>query len=52
MSNFLRSEVERLKKHYINKLLDFGIYKTDDQQLYELTLTDLEEIYLKETIGR
>ncbi len=52
MANYLRAEVERLKNHYIAKLLDYGVYKLEDQQLYNLTLTDLEEIYLKETKGK
>jgi hypothetical protein len=43
MSNQLREAVTRKKQDYITKLLEAGIYKASDRQLYELTLSELEQ---------
>ncbi|MCP8967353.1 Fur-regulated basic protein FbpA [Ectobacillus ponti] len=40
----LRKAVEERKRHYIQKLLAAGLYQTD-VHLYEMTLTELEQIY-------
>lgn len=44
--NKLREAVENEKQYYIKKLLEMGVYKTD-QHLYELTLSELKTQYLK-----
>ncbi|WP_084822238.1 Fur-regulated basic protein FbpA [Bacillus sp. SA1-12] len=48
--------VFRRKEKLINKLLDLGIYKKNDQHLYELTLSEIEAefdhvIKSKQSIG-
>lgn len=44
--NQLSRAIEHQKDVYKNKLLDMGYFKTPDgKQLYELTLTELEQIY-------
>ncbi|HET7629649.1 MAG TPA: Fur-regulated basic protein FbpA [Bacillales bacterium] len=45
MSQQLRKAVERKKQTYIQRLLDAGIYKSGNCQLYELTLSELEKEY-------
>ncbi len=45
MANFLREAVEKKKQMYIQKLLNAGVYKVSDRQLYDLTLSELETIY-------
>lgn len=42
MSKQLRLAVEKRKEYLINYLIKAGIYKKNEQQLFELTLTDLE----------
>jgi hypothetical protein len=45
----LRESIEHQKDFYKSELLDMGYFKTPDgKQLYELSLRDLEYIYLKE----
>lgn len=45
----LSKQVEREKDNYKNKLLRMGYFKTpDNRQLYELTLTELKQIYENE----
>jgi hypothetical protein len=47
--NRLRQAVEHEKDLYKNKLLEMGYFKTPEgKQLYELTLSELEEIYRNE----
>jgi hypothetical protein len=47
--NQLRKAVEDQKDFYKSQLLNMGYYKTPDgKQLYELTLTELEQIYENE----
>ncbi|MFT8317881.1 MAG: Fur-regulated basic protein FbpA [Sporolactobacillus sp.] len=38
---------EQRKESIIEGLLDHGIYKTENHQLYELSLSELEYIYQK-----
>ncbi|WP_242224096.1 Fur-regulated basic protein FbpA [Bacillus cereus group sp. BfR-BA-01380] len=45
MSYGLRYAVEKRKKQLIEKLIDVGIYKVLNKQLYELTLDELEKEY-------
>lgn len=45
MSYGLRYAVEKRKKLLIEKLIDVGIYKVLNKQLYELTLDELEKEY-------
>ncbi|MBE6183351.1 MAG: Fur-regulated basic protein FbpA [Bacillus sp. (in: Bacteria)] len=42
---YLVSELENVKKNFIDKLLENGIYKLKNKQLYELTIQDLEKMY-------
>jgi Fur-regulated basic protein A len=47
--NQLRRAVEHEKDLYKNRLLEMGYFKTPEgKQLYELTLSELEEIYRNE----
>ncbi|MFC0469136.1 Fur-regulated basic protein FbpA [Halalkalibacter kiskunsagensis] len=41
----LRKQVEARKEKLIKKLINLGIYKSEDKHLFELTLTDIEQIY-------
>jgi len=45
MGTVLRNAVQLKRQTLINKLIKVGIYKKDNKQLYELTLTDLEKEY-------
>jgi hypothetical protein len=46
---FLRQRVELEKDFYKNELLNMGYFKTPEGlQLYELTLSELENIYKSE----
>lgn len=47
MSKQLRLAVEKRKNYLINYLIKAGIYKKNEQHLFELTLTDLELEYKK-----
>jgi Fur-regulated basic protein A len=42
MGDKLRDAVERRRKFIIHSLLEHGIYKKEDKQLYELCLSELE----------
>jgi hypothetical protein len=45
----LKESIEHQKDFYKSELLDMGYFKTPGgKQLYELSLRDLEDIYLKE----
>jgi hypothetical protein len=47
--NQLRKAVEEQKDFYKGELIKMGYFKTPDKkQLYELTLTELEQIYENE----
>ncbi|MCM2675400.1 Fur-regulated basic protein FbpA [Alkalicoccobacillus plakortidis] len=41
----LEDAVEVRKQQLISKLLKHHIYKKDGQQLYELTLSEIERVY-------
>ncbi|GGL45530.1 Fur-regulated basic protein FbpA [Sporolactobacillus putidus] len=45
MPNHFQNANEQKKDDLIVKLLDRGIYKTKNQQLYELSLSELEHAY-------
>lgn len=45
MSNLLRKAVSQKREQLINLLLQQGIYKKKEKHLFELTLTELEDIY-------
>lgn len=47
MSDSLTKSYEKKKDDLIGKLLDRGIFKTNDHQLYELSLSELEHTYKK-----
>ncbi|WP_338452976.1 Fur-regulated basic protein FbpA [Niallia oryzisoli] len=42
MGKFSREGVEKKRKKIIDKLIAFNVYKKDDKQLYELSLSELE----------
>ncbi|MQR94479.1 Fur-regulated basic protein FbpA [Fictibacillus phosphorivorans] len=42
MGELIRQAIEERKKHLINTLLSKGIYKKNDQHLFQLTLSELE----------
>jgi hypothetical protein len=44
----LREVVFRRKEKLIKKLLEIGVYKKDEQRLYELTLSEIETEYHNE----
>ncbi|MGR9047314.1 Fur-regulated basic protein FbpA [Halobacillus faecis] len=44
MKNHLRTAVESMKEHYIQKLIDAGMYQASDEMLRSLTLTELEAL--------
>lgn len=45
MANRLRRVVDDKKQYFIQQLLNAGIYKRANRQLYELTLNELEKEY-------
>jgi Fur-regulated basic protein A len=45
VSNILRKAVEDRRKKLIEKLIAFKAYKKEDKQLWELSLTELENEY-------
>ncbi|TYS59551.1 Fur-regulated basic protein FbpA [Sutcliffiella horikoshii] len=45
MSKMLREAVQNRREFIINQLLIVGVYKTENAQLYELCLSDLEREY-------
>ncbi|MCO7126211.1 Fur-regulated basic protein FbpA [Sporolactobacillus shoreicorticis] len=47
MSNTLTRSYEEKKSDLISKMLDHGIFKFKNHQLYELSLTELENVYQK-----
>ncbi len=46
MSKHLRIAIEKVKKYYIGKIIDSGLYHSE-QELADFTLSELEEIYQK-----
>jgi hypothetical protein len=47
MTKYLRNAVEKMKHHYIEKLLETGTYSSYEDQLQTFTLTELIEEYNK-----
>jgi hypothetical protein len=47
MGKILRKAVESRRLELINKLIAFGVYKKEEQHLFELSLTDLENEFKK-----
>lgn len=45
MTNQLRQAIEDRKQFYIQELLNAGIFKRANRQLYQLTLSELEKEY-------
>ncbi|SFG37220.1 Fur-regulated basic protein FbpA [Sporolactobacillus nakayamae] len=45
MTDTLTKGYEKKKNDLIGKLLDLGIFKTKNRQLYELSLNELEDTY-------
>lgn len=45
MGEILRKAVENRRKKLIDALIAFNVYKKEDQHLFELSLTDLENEY-------
>ncbi|MEH7238533.1 Fur-regulated basic protein FbpA [Bacillus sp. JJ1562] len=45
MGDILRYAVQLKKKDLINRLIKQGVYKKNNQHLYELTLSELENEY-------
>ncbi|SDY09205.1 Fur-regulated basic protein A [Evansella caseinilytica] len=54
MSKMFQKAITMKKNALINGLIGMGIYKKGDQQLYELTLTELEKEYevVKEQLAK
>lgn len=47
----LKEAVEKRKSFLIRRLTEFGVHKLDDgRQLHEVRLSDLEHLYIKQTI--
>ncbi|MGG0414106.1 Fur-regulated basic protein FbpA [Peribacillus simplex] len=47
MGILLRKAIEKKRNFLINELINKGVYKKNDIHLFELTLTDLENEYIK-----
>ncbi|WP_057913781.1 Fur-regulated basic protein FbpA [Peribacillus muralis] len=47
MGMILRQAIETKRNFLINKLINTGVYQKHDIHLFEWTLTDLEEEYMK-----
>lgn len=45
MKKVLRNTVQLKRQKFINKIIKSGIYKGNHEDLYELTLSDLEKEY-------
>ncbi|WP_453993474.1 Fur-regulated basic protein FbpA [Bacillus nitroreducens] len=45
MGKLLRHAIQSKKEEMINTLIQHGIYKKNNKQLYELTLGELEDEY-------
>lgn len=53
MTHVLRTAIQEKRQFLMEELLKLGVYKKDDKHLYELTLTDLEEVfkYMETNVG-
>jgi hypothetical protein len=47
MANQMRNALDKAREYYIQKLLELGVYKHSDHQLYHLTLTEMADLYKK-----
>ncbi|MEQ6376122.1 Fur-regulated basic protein FbpA [Bacillaceae bacterium S4-13-58] len=47
MRNHLREAVEKVKIHYVEKLMDSGFFDDSNQDPFSLTLSELEYLYNK-----
>lgn len=47
MGDIFRKAVENRRKKLINKLISFKVYQKEDKRLLDLTLTELENEYLR-----
>ncbi|WP_026573117.1 Fur-regulated basic protein FbpA [Bacillus sp. UNC438CL73TsuS30] len=47
MSTHIQKGIETLKKYYIHKLMESCLYKDSEDELYSLTLSELELILKK-----
>jgi hypothetical protein len=47
MSQQLRKAIEKAKEYYIQRLIETGIYKDSDPELYELTLSEMISLFKK-----
>lgn len=47
MSYQLRTAIAEMKQYYIEKLLQAGVFKETDRQLYSFTLSELESLCRK-----
>ncbi|GER68311.1 hypothetical protein BpJC7_22850 [Weizmannia acidilactici] len=45
MKNLLRDAIEKKKRYLMNRLIEMDAYPENDEQLYKLTLTELEKEY-------
>jgi len=48
VTNQLRKGIETLKLFYINKLIQSNLYHGFEEELYSLTLSELEDLVKKE----
>ncbi|MCD8509460.1 MAG: Fur-regulated basic protein FbpA [Bacillus sp. (in: Bacteria)] len=48
MSKYIQEAIRSKKDYLINELIQMGIYKKGERQLYELTLTELEMEYRRQ----
>lgn len=51
MSIQLRNAIDKLRHCYIDKLLQAGVFKEGEAQLYQLTVSELENLYRKVKIA-
>ncbi len=45
MSKQLRDAIEKARSYYIQKLLEHGVYTSEDDRIHQLTLTELAMAY-------
>ncbi|ARI78497.1 Fur-regulated basic protein FbpA [Halobacillus mangrovi] len=44
MKNYLRHAVETMKQHYIERLVEAGVFHSSDETIQTLTLSELETL--------
>ncbi|MBW3110670.1 MULTISPECIES: Fur-regulated basic protein FbpA [Bacillaceae] len=47
----IKKTPEIKKDFYIQQLLRIGVYKSFDKQLYELSMNELQDVYLEYYVG-